>query len=130
MIVWGECRPGGTQCFNDGGRYDPVADQWVNVSTNGAPSPRYGHSAVWTGVEMIVWGGMGPDHGPLNDGARYNPTADTWTATSVVGAPSPRFGQPSIWIGSEMVIWGGAHDGGTYDPQTDTWAPLTNPPVN
>ena len=38
----------------------------------GAPSPRHAHSAVWTGTEMIVWGGYdGTD--ALADGGRYVP---------------------------------------------------------
>jgi hypothetical protein len=28
------------------------------MDNTGAPSPRLYHSAVWTGNEMIVWGGM------------------------------------------------------------------------
>ena len=30
---------------------------WTATSTSNAPSARYGHTAVWTGSEMIVWGG-------------------------------------------------------------------------
>ena len=29
------------------------------MTTNGAPAARYDHTAVWTGSEMIVWGGYG-----------------------------------------------------------------------
>ena len=32
-------------------------DTWTATSTTGAPSPRTGQTAVWTGSEMIVWGG-------------------------------------------------------------------------
>jgi hypothetical protein len=34
-----------------------VDDTWVPTSTDGAPSARGNHTAVWTGKEMIVWGG-------------------------------------------------------------------------
>jgi hypothetical protein len=40
-----------------------------------------GHSAVWTGSKMIVWGGM--SSGYFNTGAGYDPATDTWTATSL-----------------------------------------------
>jgi len=43
--------------FADGGRYDPVADSWILLPTAGAPSARYSPSGVWTGSEMIVFGG-------------------------------------------------------------------------
>ena len=35
----------------------PCTDQWGATSTTNAPSGRDGHTAVWTGSEMIVWGG-------------------------------------------------------------------------
>ena len=37
----------------------PCTDQWTATSTTNAPSARDGHTAVWTGSEMIVWGGFG-----------------------------------------------------------------------
>ena len=32
-------------------------DTWTATSTTSAPDGRYDHTAVWTGSEMIVWGG-------------------------------------------------------------------------
>ena len=32
-------------------------DTWTATSTTNAPAARAGHTAVWTGSEMIVWGG-------------------------------------------------------------------------
>jgi hypothetical protein len=32
-------------------------DTWTNTSAINAPDRRLGHTAVWTGSEMIVWGG-------------------------------------------------------------------------
>jgi hypothetical protein len=52
MLVWG-----GYPATNLGGRYDPIADTWTPISTEGVPLARYSHSAVWTGHSMIVWGG-------------------------------------------------------------------------
>ena len=64
-------------------------DTWTATSTTNAPSPREEHTAVWTGTEMIVWGGINsPD--VLNTGGRYNPSTDTWTATSTINAPDAR----------------------------------------
>ena len=36
-----------------------VDDTWTATSTTNAPSARAGQTAVWTGSEMIVWGGGG-----------------------------------------------------------------------
>ena len=43
---------------NSGGKYRPGIG-WTATSPSNAPSARYDHSAVWTGSEMIVWGGYG-----------------------------------------------------------------------
>ncbi len=75
MIVWGG--GSGSSLFNTGGRYDLVMDSWVATSTTDAPSRRYNHTAVWTGSEMIVWGGT--ERGEVEvaeTGGRYCASAD------------------------------------------------------
>src|SRR5262249_43954190 len=58
---------------NTGGRYNPGMDNWTATSTTDAPDGRYQHTAVWTGSEMIVWGGLGGLTGfeVFNTGGRY-----------------------------------------------------------
>jgi hypothetical protein len=104
-------------------------DTWTATSTTNAPSPRHGHTAVWTGTEMIVWGGVDDSGNPQNTGGRYNPSTDTWTATSVVNnAPEARASHTAVWTGTEMIVWGGNgccptyfNTGGRYNPATDSW---------
>jgi N-acetylneuraminic acid mutarotase len=110
MIVWG-----GTYWFNDnynlldtGGRYNPSTDAWTATSTTNAPEARSFHSAVWTGSEMIVWGGYDGSSPGLNTGGRYNPGANSWTPTTTTNAPTARNGHTAVWTGSEMVVWGGS----------------------
>ena len=43
--------------FNTGGRYNPSTETWTATNTTNAPDARSSHTAVWTGSEMIVWGG-------------------------------------------------------------------------
>ena len=64
--------------LNTGGRYNPNANSWTPTSTTNAPVRRTGHTAVWTGSEMIVWGGA-VNSFPYysNTGGRYNPTTNT-----------------------------------------------------
>jgi len=128
MIVWGgEPGSGGAVVTNTGGRYDPVGDSWVATTTTGAPGPRLDHTAVWTGTEMIVWGGRSGPFSYYGDGGRYNPGTDTWTATSGAAAPSPRAGHSAVWTGTQMLVWGGRdtynafNTGGRYAPATDSW---------
>ena len=93
-----------------GGRYDPVADAWLPMSP--ASTPRASHTAVWTGTEMIVWGGSS-----TKNAERYDPASDSWTETSDDGAPSARTDHSAVWTGDEMIVWGGFDDG------TDAWRP-------
>lgn len=123
MIVWGGRNGFGSEIvYGNGARYNPSTDTWHPVSAVGAPSARYGHTAVWTGTEMIVWGGSFRD-----DGARYNPSTDTWAPLSASGAPSGRLGHVAVWTGTEMIVWGAyygsTNSGGRYNPATDVWRP-------
>jgi hypothetical protein len=78
----------GVAALNTGGVYDPGADTWAATSTANAPAAREMHTAVWTGSEMIVWGGLGV--AALNTGGVYTnpavlppppPPADFFTVT-------------------------------------------------
>jgi len=109
MIIWGGYNDNGDY-VNTGGKYNPSTDNWVATSTTNVPSKRYLHTAVWTGSEMIVWGGHN-DTGQLNTGGRYDPSTDNWVATSTTNAPSQRFLHTAVWTGSEMIVWGGQNRG-------------------
>ena len=132
MIVWGGYN-GGTGAFtlNDGGRYLPAANSWTPVSTTGAPGGRADHTAVWTGSEMIVWGGTPDFSGGLNDGRRYHPAGDRWTSVNTAGAPTARRSHTALWTGSEMIVWGGgvfpnsSNEGGRYHPDGNLWTPVS-----
>jgi N-acetylneuraminic acid mutarotase len=128
MIVWGGCLDGSCGAtLNSGARYNPATNTWTAISTAGAPSGRYTHSAVWTGSEMIVWGGQPA----TNTGARYNPSTNTWTAITLNGAPSARWANAGVWSGSEFIVWGGFNgtstfnNGARYSPSTNNWSPIS-----
>ena len=84
-----------------------IDDTWTATTLTNAPSARKRHVAVWTGSEIIVWGGDFSDGTThyLNTGGRYNPSTDSWTATSTINAPDPRFDHTAVWTGSEMIVW-------------------------
>jgi hypothetical protein len=121
MIVWG----GNSGAdMNSGGRYNPTTDSWLSTSIGAnAPAVRSFHTAVWTGSEMIVWGGGGS----LNTGGKYNPATDTWLTTSVgANVPTGRYQATAVWTGGEMIVWGGTNGlypftGGRYNPMTNSW---------
>src|SRR5207244_6508495 len=94
-------------------------DSWTATSTTSAPAAQSGTTAVWTGSEMIAWGGFNNSY--LNTGGRYNPSTDSWTATSTTNAPAGRYSHTAVWTGSEMIVWGGQNPsrlntGGRYNP--------------
>jgi N-acetylneuraminic acid mutarotase len=130
MLVWGGNRAStGVGFFGDGGRYRPSTDSWVPISATGAPTPRERHTAVWSGDEMIVWGGFNDaGFGDQANGGRYRPATDSWQSVSNANAPSRRSEHQAVWTGSEMVVWGGTTliyastlVGGRYSPATDAW---------
>lgn len=106
-------RPDDPALLADG--FLPVLDQaapgWVAGAIAGEAAPRFGHSAVWTGSEMWVWGGTLPNFVPTASGARYRPDADAWSPLALVGAPSPRSGHGAVWTGQELIVWGGLGEG-------------------
>jgi hypothetical protein len=111
---------------------EDTTGDWALISEEGAPSPRVNHTAVWTGQEMIIWGGGLALSRLVNDGGRYDPASDSWQPISLVDAPSARELHTAVWTGQEMIIWGGRgtdseilNEGSRYDPRTDTWQHLS-----
>jgi N-acetylneuraminic acid mutarotase len=74
LLVWGgQTGRAGAASYNVPGHglvYDPVANRWSELP----PAPllgRQGPTAVWTGNELIVWGGGGEP--AFTDGAAFRP---------------------------------------------------------
>ena len=104
---------------------------------------RHNAIAVWTGREMVVWGGAwraGNASIWLDDGAAYDPAGDRWRR--IANSPlSPRSEAVSAWTGREVLIWGGQKqsslsgfgdefsDGALYDPAKNTWKPMADWPL-
>jgi hypothetical protein len=101
---------------------------------------RVGHSAVWTGGELLIWGGGPFGVPPRADGAAYDPVADRWRRLP----PAPLAGRSrhaAVWTGTEMLVWGGTRpapggrpetplaDGAAYRPATGSWRPVAPAPV-
>lgn len=128
MLVWGG--EGFGVSYGDGARFLARSNSWKVMSNVNAPVNRSSSSAVWTGTEMIVWGGYNGTL--LNSGGRYNPKTDTWTPMSTTGAPSARVASLLKWTGTEVIVWSGTgtgttvfSDGALYNPATDSWRPMS-----
>jgi hypothetical protein len=152
VIVWGGRQDlGGGQLGNaldNGGLYDPLTDTWAPLPANAAISARTGHTAVWTGSSMVVWGGYVPVTDTAtglptflaqSTGARYSPASGTWQAINSSGAPSARYSHTAVWdlLRDQMIVWGGyggtglpadyaeLNDGARYNPVTDGWQSMS-----
>jgi hypothetical protein len=127
MLVWG-CR---TVAFN------PLTNRWRLL-----PQPRTGEGiAVWTGRELIGWGG-GCCGDAWAGGSAYDPAANAWRTLS--RSPlAPSQGAIGAWTGHELVLFVSGIDPGegkpypaglaraaAYDPATDTWRRLAPPPFS
>jgi hypothetical protein len=95
-----------------------VDGTWSHIAS--APvAGRSGRSAIWTGREVIVWGGG------LAGGAAFDPETGRWRKLRI-GPIAPRTDPVATWTGNEVLVWGGAAgkpatDGAAYDPATDRW---------
>jgi N-acetylneuraminic acid mutarotase len=100
------------------------------------PSGRAFHSAIWTGSEMIVWGGKNSRR-LFADGAKWSASTRSWAPIQANNAPSARINHSAVWTGASMIIWGGETDaessltgitvGGIYSPDSDSWEILGGP---
>jgi N-acetylneuraminic acid mutarotase len=130
MYVWGGT-PGKKRYSAEGWVYDANGDFWALISPLDAPVGRLGHTAVWAGDRMIIWGGVGKD-GHLSDGGTYTPAKLLWEPVLDLKKQffTARRDHVAVWTGIEMLVWGGRNefdqmnDGAAYDPSTDKWRQL------
>lgn len=115
-------------------------DSW-RVMAKGPLQPGYGHQGVWTGKEVLIWGGSHVDKEtlrskPMRDGAAYDPRDDSWRKIP----PAPIAGGPGYsvtWTGEEMLVWGDpdrgrstkGNRGAAFDPDANEWRPIPSGPL-
>lgn len=150
LLVWGGIAQSGEKSWvnhNDGALYDPKADRWTAMSLSDAPAGRYATDrAVWTGDQLIVWGGMsygtGMNYDPavtlLDDGGVYDLASDTWMPIAAAGAPHGGLA-PFAWSGKELIVISNLDgystpgeilfEGARFDPKANAWSPMSAPSV-
>lgn len=102
-----------------------------------------GAPAVWTGSEVVVWGGGVELDGTQNvGGASYDPELDQWSELAAAPQKAPG-GGTAVWTGKEVIFWGGAEittrqadaqgqflsSGVAYDPRAQSWRTLAGSPL-
>lgn len=123
----------------------PVGGLAVDLAPNSAvqmpDAPiegRSGAAAVWTGSEMLVWGGAGLDGSaeqPMSDGAAFDPASGSWRLLPEAPIEGRAY-SATVWTGTEMIVWGGSQngqmldDGAAFDPGTGEWRVLSDSPLS
>ncbi len=142
MIIWGGQGVNysyGAPVLSTGGRYRPRDDRWRLTRSSMPPASRVrGHSTVWTGTEMIVFGGINDVQisGPTayKSGAAFDPLTSLWTALPTWPGSFVR-DHSVVWTGSEFIVWGGWQDGSptsmgaSYAPIDRRWTELPTSPI-
>jgi hypothetical protein len=146
MIVWGGYSWDGSfplisRTYGDGAAYDPATRTWTKLAA-GPLAARTGSVAVWTGKDMLIFGGVSSS-GAYSDGAAYDPASNTWRKLAPIPGSLGNLtasGSYAVWTGKLMVAWGffgnggsGAHGGGslaaaTYNPAANSWTTGTAAP--
>ncbi len=100
-------------------------------------SPRGDSVSVWTGSELVIWGGdveafnmglPGPDRG-FADGAAYNLDAKTWRPISDGPLPANATTPVAVATTSDVVIARGRKTA-AWNPTTDRWRTFSDAPAD
>jgi hypothetical protein len=121
MIIWGGISTfsaDGGHFLDTGAIYDPQGNpQWIPLLDPIRPPLRAAHTAVWTGEEMLVWGGGYRDDDLTciftlyrQSGGIFVPRLGRWYRMGDSNAPRGRAGHTAVWTGQEMIVWGGWDD--------------------
>ncbi|MBA7469341.1 hypothetical protein ES707_04608 [subsurface metagenome] len=102
--------------------FDVAVASWTKLNTTGDIPICYGHSAVWGGMGMMVFGGKDNSEELLNDCWRLE--GSNWTEINVTGdKPTARWQHTAVWVGGSpgeggMLIFGGKDEQGNLN---DLW---------
>lgn len=125
LLVWGGVGAGGF--LLSGARYNAAANAWsaIDGGKPNQPAGRSGSAVVYTGSEVILFGGQ-YGNTKVQSGAKYDPVTDAWTA--IANAPNPQSQAGTAWTGTKLLVWGGYQSGITptnqgqiFDPAGNSW---------
>jgi hypothetical protein len=119
----------GESSFGGAYLYDQPLDGWRQLLD--APPAQGAHTAVWTGREVIIWGGILANVGLSFSfsGQSFDPATNAWHGISTAEAPT-RSNQ-AVWAdgagsrGTGLLLVEGSGGGGAYDPLADRWMPTS-----
>jgi hypothetical protein len=108
----------------NGAAYDPATDRWRTIPN--APIPgRITPLVVWTGHEVVVFGGQIGEQSRL-DGAAWNPATNRWR--TIARAPLTGSEAVGAWLDGRLYVVTSA-GAASYDPGNDSWTALPEAPI-
>ncbi|MES2746265.1 MAG: hypothetical protein V4655_12615 [Bdellovibrionota bacterium] len=100
-----------------------IIDAWrmgnmdaVSIGLENAPEASERHTAVWTGKEMIIIGGLivgDTTSTSLATIRAYDPRTNLWRILTAPQEFGARHDVAAVWTGKEVLIWGGFRTKGT-----------------
>ncbi|HEU4899979.1 MAG TPA: hypothetical protein VFX88_20795 [Actinomycetota bacterium] len=144
LIVWGGGTRAPTRALADGAAYDPATRRWTSLPP--APEGQWllgEETAVWTGRELLVWGGLtfpdpvgAPGLARRAAGVAYDPARRSWRLLPPLPAQLRALTSEhwTAWTGRELLVGGleEAEAGGVtvagYDPAANRWRRLPPSP--
>ena len=139
LVVWsGGTGPAGTadaRFSGAGARLDPATNTWRLLPPAPVPA-RESAVAVWSGHEVLLWGGVTANGTDVGKGAAYNPVTNQWRALPASPLRA-KVSAAGVWTGRFFIVIGGAANfnlptpgpgAAAYDPATNTWTALPAAP--
>jgi len=127
LFYWGGTAESASRSV--GALYRPDERTWRKLP----PAPMRGRSraaAVWTGKEVLVWGG----EGGLRDGALLDPATRTWRR--IGSSPTQRLEPMAyVWTGTQLIVCCPAAprsptgEGAAFRPSTNRWRRIRTAPL-
>ena len=135
VIFWGT-HPAGAgpgDAAPAGAAYNPKERTW-RVLPEAPISDRTDHQAVWTGDEMVVWGGLDTNSRPIesvmhaSSAAAFDPVTNVWRKLRDVAPPWSGDGDPALTFTHEGDVFLYRHGRiASLDAGDDRWVPFGDP---
>ena len=113
--------------------YDPILDNWTEMSPSVAPEDRFYHKMVYSSQSdtVVLYGGNNGDT-ELNDTWVYDLNKDNWTQMFPVQNPGPRRYTSMVYLpeSDQVLLFGGwngtndLNDTWIYDIPQNNWFPI------
>jgi hypothetical protein len=133
LILLRAFSPGDATNRPAGSPLDGIPVGWTQLPD--PPQVRDGAAFVWTGTELLAWGGCDPavhdNCEPTRDGFAFDPVTERWSA--IAPGPAALAYAHAVWTGDEAVFLslssGDAVGGVSYRPSTGTWREIADAPL-